>query len=368
MNSNGRIFWLIVVLIALALLAYIFRTLLVYLIISVVIGFIGDPIVSRLRRIRIRNKNLPGWLCAAIVLTGFTCIAVGLGLLFVPLIVREAAFISGMDISEITVVIGERFEFFSQWLDDLGLDFQSSDLYSSMIAELKGAVTLQDISGAAGNVFSFIGSLLAGIFSVLFMSFFFLKDGSLFYRMVFAVTPDRYMSSVKNILSHSHRMLSRYFAGLFLQALIMTGMISLGLWALGIQNAFLIGVFAGLSNVVPYLGPLIAAGFGLFIGVTSGLAVDSSLAITEMVVKIIAVFGVAQFLDNWIIQPVVIGPSVNVHPLELFVVLLASATVGGIAGMALALPVYTILRIVAREFFTEFKLVKSLTRDMKHEV
>jgi predicted PurR-regulated permease PerM len=208
---------------------------------------------------------------------------------------------------------------------------------------------------------------LAGFFSVLFMSFFFLKDGSLFFKMVFSVTPDRYMASVKNILSHSHRMLSRYFAGLFIQALIMMTMVSLGLWALGIQNALLIGVFAGLANVVPYLGPLIAAGFGLFVGVTSGLAVDPSVAMTGLILRIVAVFSVAQFLDNWFVQPAIVGSSVRVHPLELFIVLLASSTIGGMLGMALALPVYTILRIVAREFFTEFKAVESLTRDINAE-
>jgi predicted PurR-regulated permease PerM len=361
-------FWLIIAsLTVLLLLTYVFRTLLTYLVVAVVIGFMGDPVMTALRRLRIRKWQMPRGLCAVFTLFLFVAVGAGILALFLPLISEEVAFIANVDIHSVTELMAVRMGAFSEWVDGLGLEFTSGDLYNTVFQQLKDAVTLEGISGAASSVFVWFGGLLAGFFAVLFMSFFFLKDGSLFYKMVFTVTPSRHIEPVKNVLSHSHRMLTKYFTGLFFQVILMTAMISLGLFALGIRNAFLIGVLAGLANVVPYFGPLIACLFGLLVGVTSGLALDQDFSIAGLLLRVCAVFGIAQFIDNWIVQPFILGPSVSVHPLELFIVLIAASTVGGVIGMAVALPVYTILRLVAREFFREYKVVQSLTRELRDQ-
>lgn len=364
MTRTTRNLWMLSGAAALVMLCYVFSTLLIYLVISVVVGFVGDPLVNWMRRRKIGRMQLPGWLAAFLTLSLFAALMIGLVALFVPLVIQEIQVISSLNPDHVVSSFQVRLHSFSAWLDNLGLGFSADDLYRSLIQEVTGALSLRDVTGAANSLLTGLGNAVAGFFSVLFMSFFFLRDGSLFYKMVFTMTPQHYMEKVKNILSHSHRMLSRYFAGLLVQVVLIMVMVGAGLSVFGVRNALLIAVFAGLANVIPYIGPLISAIFALVVAITTGLAADSTLAILPLSIKIIGVFAGVQFIDNWILQPLVLGTSVKVHPLELFIVFLAAATLGGVLGMALALPVYTILRITAREFFQEFKVVESLTRDI----
>jgi len=89
--------------------------------------------------------------------------------------------------------------------------------------------------------------------------------------------------------------------------------------------------------------------------------------LVTLVVKVLSVFVVAQQIDGFVVQPLVLGTSVKAHPLEIFIVVLAAGTIGGVLGMVLAIPSYTILRVIAREFLSEFKVVDSLTRDLADE-
>ncbi|MCC6601398.1 MAG: AI-2E family transporter [Crocinitomicaceae bacterium] len=358
--------WLIVVLIVIGfgLICYVFSKILIYLIAAVVIGFIGDPVVQLLSRVRIRKWRIPSSLSAFVALLLFTSFIVAIFWLTAPLITQEISLLSTLDTGKAIEALQSRVSSFSNWFDSLGLAYNSSDLYDYIITQTKQLVSFQWVGGFFSNVFGFVTEFLAAFFSILFMSFFFLKERSLFPRIVFVLTPDRYIVQVKSILSKSHSMLVRYFVGLFLQILIMIAMITIGLSLLGVKNALLIGLFAGLLNVIPYIGPLMAAVLGLLIGITTGLGNDPDLVIFPVVIRIIVVFGIAQFIDNWFVQPLIIGNSVKVHPLEFFIILLAAGTVGGMTGLVIALPVYTIIRIVVKEFFDQFKIVKMMTRDI----
>jgi len=364
MKLSSRMWWIVLSILALLSICYVFSTLLTYLLIAIVVSFIGDPVVSALRRIEIKGRKMPRWLCAGIALFVFLGVFTGIIALFIPVVAREAKVIAAMDLDALTTNIKFRFDSFTEWLNNLGLNFTADDFYTTILNEMRGVVSVSQVTGAANNLFGFFGQLVAGFFSVLFISFFFLKDGSLFYKMVFTLTPERHIEKMKNILTHSHQMLSRYFGGLLIQMLIVTALVAISLSLLGVRNAMIIGVFAGLANIIPYLGPILSASFALLIGITTGLASDMDFAVSALAVKIALVFVGVQFLDNWVLQPLVLGSSVNVHPLELFIVFLAAATIGGVIGMILALPVYAIVRIVAREFFNQFKVVETLTRDV----
>ena len=147
----------------------------------------------------------------------------------------------------------------------------------------------------------------------------------------------------------------------------MSAMVGVSLWILGVQNALLIGLFAGLVNVVPYVGPLLGASFGLLVAFTASIHMNMDVDLVTLAVKVLSVFVVAQQIDGFVIQPMVLGSSVKAHPLEIFIVVLAAGTIGGVLGMVLAIPSYTILRVIAREFLSEFKVVDSLTRDLADE-
>lgn len=351
-TENSNRWWLLLAFGALAFLIYTFRVVLIYLLISVIVGFIGDPIVDRLRRIKFRKRQMSRSAAAVITLTLFLGVFVGVFFLFAPLVAEEVLFFSSIDPDIIVSGVQTRLVTTTAWLDGLGLEVDSAMIYDYAISKTRDLVSMEGVTNVVSDVFSILTSLVTGFFAVLFMSFFFLKDASLFVKIIFRFTPDKYMEMMKTIIVHTHAMLTRYFSGLVLQMFIMTAMVTLGLWAMGVKNALLIGVFAGLANVVPYVGPLFAMAFGLMIGLTSGLAVDPEIILWVWGVKIAGVFLTAQFIDNWVIQPFVLGSSVDTHPLELFILLLAAATVGGILAMAVALPVYIILRIVVKEVWS----------------
>lgn len=111
-------------------------------------------------------------------------------------------------------------------------------------------------------------------------------------------------------------------------------------------------------NVIPYVGPLIAMGFAAFITITSSVGLDFNQFILPLSIRSIAAIFGTQLIDNWLIQPFLFSKTVKAHPLEIFIVILVSAKIGGITGMVLAIPAYTILRVVAKAFLSEYKIVK----------
>ena len=127
------------------------------------------------------------------------------------------------------------------------------------------------------------------------------------------------------------------------------------------KNALLIGFFAAVINVIPYLGPLIGAVFAIFITISSNLDLEFYSEMMPLLLKVVAVFGAMQMLDNFILQPYIFSNSVLAHPLEIFIIILIGAKLNGITGMILAIPVYTILRVIARVFLSEYKIVQKLT-------
>ena len=160
-------------------------------------------------------------------------------------------------------------------------------------------------------------------------------------------------------------MLTRYFGGIVIQMTIITVFVSGLLGVLGVENALLIGFFAALINVIPYVGPLIGAAFGLIITISSNLDLEFYTEMLPMLLKVGTVFGAMQMLDNFLLQPWIFSNSVMAHPLEIFIVILMGAQLNGIGGMVLAIPFYTVLRVIARVFLSEFRLVQKITGRMQ---
>ena len=159
-------------------------------------------------------------------------------------------------------------------------------------------------------------------------------------------------------------LLTRYFIGVILQIAIITIIVSIGLSLLGIKNAVLIGLLAGIINVIPYVGPLIGASLGIIIGISTNLDLEFYTQMIPLIIKICLVFGTMQLVDNFILQPIIFSNSVKAHPLEVFLVVISAGTIWGISGMVIAIPFYTFLRVIAKEFLYEFKIIQELTKNI----
>ena len=216
---------------------------------------------------------------------------------------------------------------------------------------------LSSIVGALGNV-------LITIMSVFFIAFFFLKEQGLFTKMLESIVPNDTESQWTHAIDESALMLRRYFSGVLLQIIVITILVSSVLKIFGFEYALLIGFFAALMNVIPYLGPILGGSFGIIITVSSHLDADFYGELLPQMGLIVLVFAFMQLLDNFILQPNIFSKSVKAHPLEIFLIILIGAKLGGILGMVIAIPLYTILRVLAKVFFSEFKLVQRITKGL----
>jgi predicted PurR-regulated permease PerM len=213
-------------------------------------------------------------------------------------------------------------------------------------------------------VASTTGSLFIGVFSVMFLSFFFLRDPHLLRNGILVFTPAKWEDHVRTILHKTKVMLSRYFLGLMTEVISMITLISLGLTIFGVKNALLIGFLGGLMNIIPYLGPIIGASIGVILGVTSTLSLGMYDTVLITTLIIIMTFVIANLIDNLVLQPLIYSKSVYAHPIEIFLVIIMAGSLAGIPGMILAIPTYTVIRIVAKEFLSGFKVVDELTKNI----
>jgi predicted PurR-regulated permease PerM len=162
-------------------------------------------------------------------------------------------------------------------------------------------------------------------------------------------------------MSKSKKLLSRYFTGLILNVLVMIISYSIALKIVGAQGALVIAFFAGIVNIIPYIGPIIAVITGILLGVTGDISLGLYGDIWPMALKIFLAMLAVILLDNFIYGPLIQGRSVRAHPVEIFLVIIAAGSIGGIPVMVVAVPAYAFLRIVAGEFLSQFRLVRSLT-------
>ena len=191
----------------------------------------------------------------------------------------------------------------------------------------------------------------------------------MFHEVIILLVPTSYEIKVKHILDSISFLLRRYFVGLIFEVFMVMILVSLGLTIVGIEfsNAVVIGLFCGMFNVIPYLGPWMGAAVGLLIGAALNIDADFMSHTLPLLGFMIIVFGSVQIIDNILFQPLIYSSSVKAHPLEIFLVILAAASLAGILGMILAIPVYTILRVIAKEFFDNMKIVKKLTENLKEK-
>jgi len=241
---------------------------------------------------------------------------------------------------------------------------ESDGFIEKVRKQIKALLNPSLLPSIFGSFVGIIGDFLIAILSIFFISFFFLKEQGLFGNMIASVLPDKYEKQGMTALDESSNLLIRYFVGVFFQITIITVFVWIGLSLLGIQNALLIAFFAALMNVIPYLGPLFGAVFAVVITISSQVDVSFYDILLPRLGKVLIVFALMQLMDNFLIQPIVFGKSVKAHPLEIFIVVLVGAKLGGIPGMIIAIPSYTVLRVIGKVFFSEFKIVQSITRSL----
>lgn len=355
------------ILILLAIFWY-FRNIVVYILISGVLSIMGRPLVDLFSRIRIRKWNFPRALSALLTLIIIWGFIVLFFVIFVPLVTRQINYFSTIDTEKIVQLIESPISRIEKFFTSLNPNI-SSQLSLQQYLESKISVVLsaEMIQNFVGSFISTIGTLIISIFSITFITFFFLKDQHLFYESILMWIPDKYVDNVTRALNSIKNLLTRYFIGIVIQSTCIMILIDIGMTIAGIdfQQALVMGLILGILNVIPYVGPWLGLFIAIIMGVASHINMDFNTVVIPLVYYMILVEAITHLIDNVVFQPVIFSNSVRAHPLEIFIIILAAGFAAGIPGMILGIPAYTVLRVFAREFFYGFKAVQKITSSLE---
>ncbi len=349
----------------------IFKNVLIYIFIALVVSLIGQPIMRLLGKIRIKKLHIPDWISA--LLTILFIIAF-LGLIITVMVPMVANIIGDASVASDTSVSAKSWiDGINQWLigvfPSLGEDF---NLISILMKKLSELVSFNGVTGFVGSLAGVVVDIFVGLFTVSFISFFFLKDSTLFSRIVCALVPDKIEHMISQTLNEIKQLLSRYFVGLILEMLGVALLDFLGIWLiarLDVSYAIGIAIIAGILNIIPYIGPIIGEAIGAILGMILKVGIGTGLDVNVWIfgLIILAIMLGVQLIDNFIFQPLIYSTSIKAHPLEIFIVFLMAGHIGGVAGMLVAIPAYTVLRVIAMRFFYRFKIIQRLIPDLSEE-
>jgi predicted PurR-regulated permease PerM len=277
-------------------------------------------------------------------------------------VIREATMISQIDTQKLTDHFHTQLVWLQNSMIQYGIINKGSTLESSLKDMILMLLDFNIFSNVLSTIISFTGSFFFNTFSILFLSFFFLYDNRMMPRLLFLLIPEKYEEQTRNVMIRSKKLLSRYFIGIIVQVLANILTYTLALLIIGVNGALVIAFFAGIIIIIPYLGGIIAVITGVLLGLTGLISTGNYDQIGIMAVKIIVAMLLVQLIDNNVFQPFIQGKSVKAHPVEIFLVVIAAASIGGIPAMIIAVPAYGFLKIVATEFLSNFRLVKVMKK------
>lgn len=349
-------------------ICWYFRSVIVYVLIAVVVSLIAKPVMGLMQKIRIKGKKAPDWFLAALSLLLVMLTLICVITMIIPIVSGILKGISLTSIEnaagQIAVPLANLNEFLRSAFPRLGSDFR---IELALIQELQKIFDVSMISSVIGSATSFITSFGVGLFSVVFIGFFFIKDDGLFTKIVCALLPDKHEETAEKAISDIGYLLSRYFIGVLIEVTGVALVNFLGLFfiaRLGFNASIGIAVLTGITNIIPYVGPLVGGALGTILGLvirySSAVPIGLDVSFWVFTVILIAIFCFTQLIDNMLYQPVIYSTSIKSKPLEIFIVLLIVGHIGGAMAMIVAIPCYTVIRVIAFRFFGHVKAIKRL--------
>ncbi|UMB60668.1 AI-2E family transporter [Lutibacter sp. A80] len=354
--TNG-ILKAIAILVGITLLLYFLykvQSILVYIAISAVIALIASPIISFLKQ----KLKFPNTLAVIFTMIFFIGIFTGLISMFIPLIIEQGQNLSLLNIEQLQTNIQNLITEINDYFLAKGInvldELKHADLFKNITA----------IPNLLNSVIGTLGSLSIGLFSVVFITFFLMKDTQIMESSIYVLVSDKSESKLKKSLSTINHLLSRYFIGLVFQISILFVIYTIALLIFGIENAIVIAFLCALLNLIPYIGPLVGGVLMLFLSMSSNLGEDFQTVILPTTIYVMIGYVIAQLIDNFLSQPLIFSNSVKSHPLEIFLIIMIAGILFGVTGMIVAIPTYTAIKVILKAFLSDNKIVKSLTKNL----
>ena len=355
-NSILKSIFYLISLVLVGYIIYELKIIIGYIIIASILTLLARPVVKLLN-----SKLKFGSTLASIVAISFILIVIsGVISLLIPLVLEQGKNLSLLNVNAFQDKINTLYIEFNGYLNKFNIDLNQS------LVDIEGLTkkSVEAIPVLLNSVGSILGSITLGILSVIFITFFLLKDGEYFEKLFTQLFPTKMKKRIEKSLTEIKVLLSRYFLGLLFQITILFTMYTIILLIFGVKDAVVIAFLCALLNLIPYIGPLIGIILMSFLTMTSYLGQDFSSVIIPKTIYVIIGYVFAQLIDNFLSQPYIFSNSIKSHPLEIFLVILSGGILFGIGGMILAIPLYTVIKVFLKVFFSNNALVKKLTKNI----
>lgn len=332
---------------------FIFRPILIFvsvvfvpLIISLFLYYMMMPIMRLLLKVKLGKRDMPRGVASLIIVLALILIICGIIAAIIPPMIRELTQIiqgipdTAKSAQHMMVQLSKH-----PWLRKIDLNGYYQQITHTL--SKSSETILKGLTSKAGSVISMVTSTVVVIITVPVMLFYMLKDGNKFVPSVQKYFSDKHGEEIANLLHQMNATLSSYIAGQAIECIFVAIATSVGYLIIGQPVAIVLGLVAGLANMIPYVGP--------YIGIAPALMVSIAIA-PKKIIWVIVVVIIVQQIDGNIIYPNIIGKTLKIHPLTIIMLLLAAGNIAGIPGMILCIPFYAVIKTVASYLWSIYKL------------
>lgn len=336
MTDSQKWLWLSGVF-ALGWLLYLLSPVLTPFLIAVLLAYLGDPIVDRLEALRC-SRTTAIITVFAVMMFAFLSLA----LVLLPILESQAV--------TLMAYIPVAFEWLQQHVAPRIMALPGMETSNLDAAAVKQAIAdhWQGISQILTGILSTVGQsgqILLGwlVYALLVpvVTFYLLRDWDILITHVHDLLPRRHEPRITRLARECDEVLAQFLRGQLLVILVLVALYTTGLWATGLELAFLVGLLAGLMSFVPYLGVIVGI-------VTASLAALVQFQDFIHVIYSLVVFGIGHLLEGMVLSPRLIGERIGLHPVAVIFAVMAGGQLFGFFGVLLALPVAAMIAVLLR--------------------
>ena len=304
--------------------------------IGAILAYLGKPLVHWAAA-----RGASRALATVVVVMLFGLALLALFLVLIPLIQSEVALAA----RRIPDLVGQAMERFSPWLEEqlgIRLAFDLASVRALVTENMDEAkdLSLQLLSGLKTGGLILV-SILVNLALIPVVMFYLLRDWDMIGERLFSLVPRRWLGKTRTIVTDIDRVLAEFLRGQLMVMGVLAIYYAVTLTVVGLERGIAIGILTGLLVFIPYVG----FGLGLTLGVLAALLQWNGW---PGFVAVLAVYGVGQLVENYILVPYLVGDRIGLHPLAVIFALLAFGQLFGFAGVLLALPASAALLVGLR--------------------
>lgn len=317
------------ILISLGFVIFAIKGLLLSVVIAMIISYLLSPMVAKLE-----TKGLSRFASTSIVFFSFTLLLVGLGIAISPFLARQISSLQGEIPKYIdgSIVLVQRWQATIHSFSNGMIDLKTSYDFRSWIEGQSKILLL--------NLPQYLSSSASVLFLSPFIGFFLIKDGRSFARGLLEIVPNSIFEMTLNLQYQINDQIAHYLRARIFEAAIVGLVVFLGLVSIGFPYASVLSIFAGVTNLIPYIGPIVGAIPAIVIAVVNH---DSQI----IPIIVISIYAVAQLIDMFILIPLLVAKIVDLHPITVIVAVIIGAQLLGVLGMLISIPIFSAIKVTS---------------------